>query len=68
MDYMMVIGKLIASASNMLSMPTNTLLPKTDDIKIRDGLYCCGDFQLNGSINTAMKVELESVSKSKIHF
>lgn len=29
------------------------------DIKIRDGLYCCGDFQLNGSINAAMKVGYE---------
>ncbi len=29
------------------------------EIKIRDGLYCCGDFQLNGSINAAMKVGYE---------
>jgi len=27
--------------------------------KIRDGLYVCGDFQLNGSINAAMKVGRE---------
>ena len=25
------------------------------DFKIRKGLYLCGDFQLNGSINAAMK-------------
>ena len=27
-----------------------------EKMKIRDGLYACGDFQLNGSINAAMRV------------
>jgi len=30
-----------------------------EQLKIRDGLYACGDFVLNGSINAAMKIGTE---------
>lgn len=58
-------GKATQSWQHLHTRQVNYALPNQQNVqheidpqklKIRDGLYACGDFQLNGSINAAMKV------------